>query len=154
MIRRVLVLTCVAASLAACDDDETGTGVGACGTASLPLSGDADGPTVTDVGLEVQASGIIVVATASDPQGSDNMRNVLQSVGVFPDDTCQGAPVVLQDDLAYSGVEETFGTAVDAQGDPDLYNAIKTAPNWPEEVTFKDLDGNRVSGRVKARIIR
>lgn len=72
---------------------------------------------------------------------------------MFPDLTCQGAAIVLEDDLAYSGVEETFGTAVDALADPDLYAAIAAAADWPVEVTFKDVDGNTTSGRVRARIV-
>jgi len=83
---------------------------------TLPLSGDAAGPTVTDVGLEVQSSGIVVVATATDPDGTENLLGVMQSVALFRNETCEGTPITLEDDLAGSDLEETFGTAVDATG--------------------------------------
>ena len=41
---------------------------------SLPLNGDPAGPTVVDVALEPQTSdGVIVLATVTDPEGTDNM---------------------------------------------------------------------------------
>lgn len=141
-------------SVVACGDKPVTAVDDACRTVALPLRGNANAPTVTDVGLEVQTSGIVVVATVSDAQGSESMRDVLQAIGVFPDSRCEGTAIVLRDDLAYSGVEETFGTAVDASGDPALYNAIAAAVTWPVEVDFADIDGNRTTGRVRARIIR
>jgi hypothetical protein len=125
-----------------------------CMASMLPLTGLAAGPTVTDVGLEVQLSGIVVVATASDPQGSANLDDVVQSIGVFPDAECTGEAIVIQDDLVGSGVEETFGTVVDAAADPQLYGDISNAQRWPVEVDFRDQDANRTSGRIMARIIR
>lgn len=55
--------------------------------------------------------------------------------------------------LAYSGVEETFGTAVTASDNGALYTAIAAAESWPVEFEFADINGNRMSGRVRARII-
>jgi hypothetical protein len=124
-----------------------------CETVALPLAGTANAPTVTDVGLEIQIDAVVLVATAVDPQGDANVQNVPQTIGVFPDDRCAGAPMVLQDDLAYSGVEETFGTVVSSTDNPTLYHTIAAAPNWPVEVDFVDLDGNQTTGRVRARII-
>jgi hypothetical protein len=155
MIKRILFLLLAGFAVLGSECGKNGTSpFSPCVTEDLPLSGDTDGPVVTDVGLEVQAGGIVVVATATDPQGDDNLRDVFQSVGVFPDESCEGSPIVIMDDLAYSGVEETFGTAVDASTDPDLYDAIAAASDWPVEVTFKDVDGHTTSGRVRARIIR
>ena len=125
-----------------------------CETVALPLTGATNAPTITDVGLEIQIGEIAVVATASDPQGSENVRDVLQTIGVFPDDRCEGDPIVLQDDLAYSGIEETFGAVVTSADNSGLYNTINGAASWPVEVDFVDIDGNRTTGRVRARIIR
>jgi hypothetical protein len=124
-----------------------------CETISLPVTGPAAGPVVVDVGLEVQPGvGIIVVATATDPEGTANLTGVLQSVGVFPDRLCEGTPLVIQDDLAGSGLEETFGTAVDATANAALFNAIAAQSSWPVSLDFQDLDGNRTTGRVLAPV--
>lgn len=121
----------------------------------LPLSGTPGAPTVTDVTLELQpGEGVVVVATATDPQGDADLRDVVQAVGVFPDLECRGAPLVVRDDLAGSGVEETFGTAVDAATRPDLYAAIEAEAGWPVEVDFADAGGSRTTGRVLARVAR
>ena len=126
-----------------------------CMVQSLPFSGGVDAPTVTDIGLELQPNeGIVVVATVSDAQGGDNIRNVIQSVGVFPDALCEGAPFVVHDDFVDVGVEETFGTAVSIEQHPDVYAAIDGSSGWPVEVDFVDLDGNRTKGRLSARLIR
>ena len=148
--------TLIASSLAltACGST-TGVEGDLCMIEPLPLSADPNAPTITDVGLEIQpGEGVIVVATATDPDGTDNLRDVLQSVGVFPDAQCEGVPIVLRDDLVGSGVEETFGTAVSATNDPALYEAIAAAVRWPVEVDFSDADANRTTGRVFARIMR
>jgi hypothetical protein len=126
-----------------------------CQPVALPLAGSLSGPTVTDVALEPQVGeGIIVLATATDPQGSDNMLDVLQTIGVFPDAGCEGPPIPIQDDLACSGCEESFGIAVSASTNPALFDAIAAAVTWPVTVEFSDLDGNRTSGQVLARIAR
>lgn len=126
-----------------------------CGTEDLPLSGVPDGPTVTDVGLELQpGEGVVIVATATDPQGSENLQGVSQSVAVFLDRKCETGWITLSDDLVGSGVEETFGTVVSATEEPELYAAIAAESDWPVRVDFTDVDGNRTRGRVLARIIR
>lgn len=96
-------------------------------TVALPLSGAAGGPVVVDVGLEVQSGGIVAVATASDPQGSGNLIDVLQTIGVFSSANCSGAPITIQDDLVGSNIEETFGTVVNASTSRPLYDAIAAA---------------------------
>lgn len=123
-----------------------------CEVATLPLDGTGDGPVIVDVGLEVQPTGIVVVATATDPEGSPNLFNVTQTIGVFPDTECEGSEIIIQDDLVGSGVEETFGTAVDAAVDVTLYGMIAGASTWPVSVDFQDLDGNRTTGRVRATV--
>jgi hypothetical protein len=157
-MKQLFALVLLVVLVAACNKDEVtkpdpNNSIDTCGTVAMPLSGSADAPSVTDVGLEVQASGIVIVATVTDPQGSANLLHVNQSIGIFPEIGCGGAVIVLVDDIAYSGVEETFGTVVDAAADPALYNAIKAAGSWPAQVELVDLDGNRTSGRVRARII-
>jgi hypothetical protein len=123
-----------------------------CGTVPLPFHGEPAGPVVVDVGLEVQAGGTVLVATATDPQGTANFGDLLQSAGVFPDTRCEGSPLFLQDDLAGSGVEETFGTVVDASINAELYGDIASAASWPVTVDFQDLDGHHTIGRVMAAV--
>jgi hypothetical protein len=108
---------------------------------------------ITDVGLEVQNEGIVVLATATDPQGSENLRDIPQIIRVFQDARCEGSPIVLQDDLVASGVEESFGTAVPASNGP-LFSAISAAASWPVELDFADADGNSTSAQVLARVLR
>jgi hypothetical protein len=151
MMMRRMMLVGLTTLLVACDDS---TSLDFCQLSALPLRGNADGPTVTAVGLEIQSTEIVLVATATDPQGSANLRDIPQSIGVFPDNRCEGAPLRLEDDLAESGVEETFGTVVTSTGNAALYQAIAAASSWPVEVDFIDVDGNGVAGRVGARIIR
>lgn len=122
-----------------------------CNLAALPLQGSAAAPAITDVALEVQPSGIVVLATAIDDQ--DDMTGVIQSIGVFRNAQCTGTPIVLQDDLAGSGLEESFGTAVSASTDAALYAAIAAAESWPVSVDFRDSGGARTTGRVAARVI-
>jgi hypothetical protein len=124
-----------------------------CQTVSLPLGADPAGPTVTDVALEPQTGdGVVVLATVTDPEGTENMRDVLQSIGVFPDAVCQGTPIVVQDDLACSGCEESFGPAVPPTN-ASLFNEIAAAQTWPVTLDFSDADGHRTQGRVLARVI-
>jgi hypothetical protein len=123
-----------------------------CQTVSLPLSADPAGPTVVDVALEPQTGdGLVVLATVTDPQGIDNIRDVLQSIGVFPDAVCQGTPIVVQDDLGCSDCEESFGPAVPPSA--PLFNEIAAAQTWPVTLDFADVDGHRTQGRVLARIV-
>ncbi|HEX6134421.1 MAG TPA: hypothetical protein VFZ24_10670 [Longimicrobiales bacterium] len=153
VVRRALVPALLAAPAGACGEDPVII-VDRCEAVALPLSGSADAPVVTDVGLEVQTGIIVALATATDPQGSANLSNVIQRLGVFPDPpSCRESPLILQDDLAGSGVEESFGTVVDAAANPALFNAIAAAQEWPVDVDFADADGNRTTGRVRARVI-
>lgn len=139
----------------ACGDDGVDPVDDPCMALPLPLSGVSDAPTVTDVALEIQpGEGAIVVATATDPQGTENLTNVVQTVGVFPDADCNGTPIEIQDDLVGSGVEETFGTAVSAVDHAALFQAIAAASSWPVEVEFSDVDGNVTAGRIMARVVR
>jgi hypothetical protein len=154
-MRRLSTLVFLSISAMACGDEPTAGEEDLCHAVALPLAGSAAGPTVTDVALEAQAGeGIVVLATATDPQGGENMRDVLQTVEVFPDVRCEGATIPVRDDLADSGVEESFGIAVSATADPALFAAIAASATWPVAVDFADLDGNRISGRVLARIVR
>jgi hypothetical protein len=142
---------------AGCGDDTgptDGAGDGSCLIVDLPVRGDRDAPMITDVALEVQdEEGIVVLATATDPQGSENLRDIPQIIRVFQDARCVGSPIVLQDDLVASGVEESFGLAVTPSNGP-LFSAISAAPSWPVELDFTDADGNSTSGQVLARVLR
>ncbi len=157
-IVRVLLASCLALEAMACggiSDPLSDEGEGACVIEALPFAGSADAPEITDVGLELQDGvGVVPVATATDPQGFANVDNVLQSVGVYPDAQCEGVPFTLLDNLVGLGVEETFGTAIDAS-ETAIYSAISAAPaTWPVRVDFSDVDGNHTMGDVLARLIR
>ena len=141
--------------LLSCGDDNPGpNGDNSCQVVDLPLSGEQNAPVITDVALEAQTGdGIVVLVTAADPQGSENLRDVLQIVRVFQDQRCDGSPIVVQDDLAYSGVQESFGVAVPPSNQA-LFNTIAAATSWPVALDFTDANGNATSGRVMARIIQ
>ena len=147
-----LLFAAFAAALAACGDTPIESGDN-CNVVPFPLTGDASGPVVTSVALEVQADGVVLLATATDPDGTDNLLDVTQSIGVFPDLQCNGAPIVLEDNLAGSGIEESFGTAVDRVLNPTLYNTIASSNLWPVVVDFRDADGNRTTGHVSAVVV-
>jgi hypothetical protein len=154
-MRRLFTLIFMSAWGVSCSGMGTTDPQDMCQPVALPLTGSPAGPTVTDVALEPQAGeGIIALATATDPQGSENMLDVLQTIGVFPDAGCEGSPIPIQDDLACSGCEESFGIVVGASANPALFDAIAAAVTWPVTVEFSDLDGNRTSGQVLARIAR
>jgi hypothetical protein len=144
-VNRTLFALCL--TLVACSDDGTDPAAD-----ELPLAGDSNGPLVTDVAIELQeGDGVTVLATATDPQGTPNLRDVPQIIRVFQDPRCERSPIVMQDDLVGSGVEESFGQA--APRSSELYEAIAATNGWPVEVDFRDADGNATSGRVLARII-
>ncbi len=139
-------------AIASCSDNAGAAGDDSCQAEGLPLMGNPDAPVVTDVALEPQAGeGIVVLATVTDPQGSDNMENVFQTIRVFQDARCQGSPIVIQDELSCSGCEQSFGTAVPATNHA-LFSAIAAAESWPVAVDFRDIDDNSTSGRVLARV--
>jgi len=160
---RVGALFALALSLISCDDDGisgdgNGSGAscydGACATRDIPFSDAIDAPTLTDVTLECQSLSIVVLATATDPQGSSNLQDVIQTIGVFPNVECQGAQIIVQDDFAGSGVEESFGDAFLAAANQALYDQICACDSWPVQVQLEDADGNVTSGRVVARVTR
>jgi hypothetical protein len=152
MIRSGFSVLCL--SLLSCGGDSSGpVGQDSCQAEELPLSGEQNAPVITDVALETQTGdGVVVLVTAADPQGSENLRDVLQIVRVFQDQGCDSSPIVLQDDLAYSGVQESFGVAVPSS--QPLFNTIAASDSWPVAVEFSDANGNTTSGRVMARIIQ
>jgi hypothetical protein len=141
-------------SMAACSDNAGTGGADACQVVDLPIAGNANAPLVIDVALEAQVGeGIVVLATATDPQGSENIRDVLQIIRVYQDIRCELSPIVVQDDLVGSGVEESFGIAVPATSQA-LFDAIAQSESWPVAVEFRDINENSTSGRVLARVIQ
>jgi hypothetical protein len=151
-MRPILATLLLVLSGVSCGNNPAPTAADICQTVDLPLTGNPAGPTVTDVALEPQPDGVVLLATATDPEGTDNMLQVVQTIGVFQDAVCQGSTIMLQDDLACSGCEESFGTAVPATNQ-SLYNEIAGAETWPVTLDFSDLDGHRTQGRVLARVI-
>lgn len=153
-MRRLYVPLFLSLSLLSCGDDATTDPVDVCQTVPLPLVGSQGAPTVTDVALDPQVGeGVVVLATATDPEGTDNMLTVVQTIGVFPDEVCEGPPIVLRDDLACSGCEESFGIAVSSDNQ-SLFANIAASVTWPVTVDFSDLDGHHTTGRVRARVVR
>jgi hypothetical protein len=149
---RLMVATLVLLlSGVSCSDNPAPTANDICGTVDLPLTGDPAGPTITDVALEIQQSGVAVLATATDPQGTDNLLDVVQTIGVFTDAVCLNSTIMVQDDLACSACEESFGTLV--SDTHPLYQEISAAQTWPVTLDFFDFDGHRTQGRVLARVI-
>ncbi len=140
--------------LVSCGDDPTPLDSDLCQVVDLPLSGEQNAPVITDVALDAESGdGIVVLVTAADPQGSGNLRDVLQIVRVFQDYRCNGSPIVVQDDVASSGVQESFGVAVPSSNQ-SLFNTIVAADSWPVALEFTDVNGNATSGRVMARIVQ
>ena len=109
-VRNWMLVIGAAVAVSACDADRERAG---CDAAALPVQGASDAPIVTSVILEVSDAGVTVLATATDAQGSANLLDVTQSVGVYADDTCGGTTIVIEDDLSGSGVEEAFGLVIE-----------------------------------------
>ena len=148
----IVVWAILTGLLTACGGSDPATPEDPCELQALPFSGSAAGPVVQQVTLELQPSGLVVLATAIDPQGSDDLTNVVQTVAVYPDASCVGAPLPITDDLACSDCEESFGTLV-SSSEP-LYAAVAAAESWPVSVTFSDASGNVTAGNVSARVVR
>jgi hypothetical protein len=125
---------------------------GSCTTNDLPFSQSADAPTLVDIKLECQPNSIVVLATVTDAQGTPNLLQINQTIGVFPDKDCQETSFEVEDDLAGSGLEESFGDVVLTVENPDLYALICSCETWPAEVEFRDADGNTTTGRVVATV--
>jgi hypothetical protein len=152
-MRPIFATSLLLLSGVSCSDNAAPDAADLCQTVALPLTGDPAGPTVTDVALDPQVGeGVVVLATATDPAGTDNMLNVFQTIGVFADPLCRDATIMVQDDLACSGCEESFGIAVGATH--ALFDEIAAAETWPVTLDFTDVDGHRTLGRVLARIVR
>lgn len=156
-MRRYLTFLCCWIPLLACSDSDPMSGAGPCVGASCPVRGlpmvdGVDAPTLTEATLECQSHAVVVLVTVTDPQGTDNLLTVQQSVSVSTNDNCVGTPILLRDDLAGSGLEESFGDAVFADSMPQLYEAICGCTEWPIEVQLTDLDGNTTSGWAAARV--
>lgn len=149
---RAVVWSLAMGVLVACGGSDPAIVEDPCDLRPLPLSGSAAGPVVRDVALEVQPTGLVLLLTATDPQGTDDLVDVVQTVGVYAEITCSAAPLTATDDLACSACEESFGTLVPA-GDP-LYVAVAGASAWPVSVTISDASGNVTAGNVSARVVR
>ena len=147
-----VVWVAAAVGVAACADSDPVSPADRCDLRTLPLVGSASAPTVEAVSIEIQSSGLVLLLTATDPQGTEDLVGVVQQVGVYPDETCVGPPVPASDDLACSGCEESFGTVV-SSGE-SLYQEVAVAETWPVMVTVSDVEGNTTSGNVAARVVR
>ena len=114
---RAGVLIVLAFGLVSCEDDgamDNGTMNdcydGECSTRNLPLVDGSDAPSLLEVKLECQDPEVVVLATATDPHGSANLQDVLQTIGVHSDKSCQGTTLTVQDDFVGVEIEESFGT--------------------------------------------
>ena len=160
-LKSFVVPIALALGLGSCNEESaTNTGMtdncyeGGCSTRDLPLVDGPDAPALLEVKLECQDHAVVLLATASDPQGTDNLRNILQTFGVYPDKDCQGTTLTVQDDFFGVGVEESFGDAVVRATHPALYDQICGCPRWPVQAQLIDADGNTTSGRVVANVTR
>ena len=158
---RSAVLIAFAFGLASCEDEggtNNGTAAncyaGGCQTRDLPLTDSADAPTLLEVKLECQPSSVVVLATATDPQGSANLQDVQQTIGVYPDENCVGTPLTVQDDFVGADIEESFGDVLTRAGNPALYDHICGCNRWPVQVQLVDADGHTTNGRVVAVVTR
>ena len=77
----------------------------------------------------------------------------MQTIGVYPDKTCQGSLLTVQDDFVGVDVEESFGDVFLQADNPALYDRICGCTAWPVQVQLQDADGNTTSGRVVANVI-
>ena len=103
--------------------------------------------------LEVQDSGIVLFAWVTDPQGSDDLEGVRQTIGVYLNSACESSTIDATSDIHRSGRKESFGTVVRSDSDASLYAAISASSEWPVHVDLVDKHGHRTSGRVSARVV-
>ena len=134
-------------------DEPTDPLLPGCEPAELPVQGHANAPIVVDVALEVQGDRVVVLATATDPQGSADLADVEQTIRVHEERACEGGEVTLADDLSESGVEEAFGTAFTRDDNASRFDFLASVATWPVEVDFVDVDGNRTAALVNARVV-
>ena len=157
---RILVVLrmAMALGLVSCGDDpvtnnQTPCYAGGCTTRDLPLVDGPDAPSLIDMKLECQPQSVVVLATATDPQGSANLQDVMQTIGVYTDRSCSGTPLTVQDDFVGVDVEESFGDAFRRADNPALYDQICGCTQWPVLVDMVDADGHTTTGRVVAAVI-
>ncbi|TPW16640.1 MAG: hypothetical protein FD129_689 [bacterium] len=148
------ILLAVTLAVSACsDDDGDDPSANACNTENLPLTDDADGPVLTEVTLECQGANINVLATITDPQGDDDLLQVIQRIIVHGRSDCEGdLAYEVVDDVAGSGLEESFGIALDRATNAALFDQICSVTEWPVQVQLYDASGNVTTGRVMARV--
>jgi len=136
-----------------CSDDDGDDGGNSCNTESLPLIDNAAGPVLTEVILECQGDNLNVLATITDPQGNADLLGVIQTIAVFGRNDCEGGPnFEVMDDLAGSGLEESFGIVLTRGANTELFDQICGLTEWPVEVNLHDASGHETSGRVMARV--
>jgi hypothetical protein len=66
---------------------------------------------------------------------------------------CSDVGIELIDDVSAAGVEESFGTVVERETEPDLHDAICGCSHWPVSFQLRDKSGNEASGVVSVEVV-
>ncbi len=104
-----------------------------CPFESLPFIGEGPAPlTITTLRIECTADLIAPWATATHPV-PDELAAVQQAVGIFLDAECLSVPRMATNETV-SGEEIAFAPLVDRRVDPELFNSICSAAEWPMSV--------------------
>ena len=136
-----------------CSDDDNDDVGDSCSTESLPLIDGAAGPVLTEVILECQGDNLNVLATLTDPEGDADLLGVIQTITLFGREDCEGDPnFEVMDDVAGSGLEESFGIVLTRGANTELFDQICGLTEWPVEVNLHDASGHQTFGRVMARV--
>lgn len=122
--------------------------------AELPLSGDAAGPVVASITLQCVGSELSGLrATATDPQGTEDLDDTSPLVRVFLDADASGDPVEVQ--LRFGDgyfFASDFGLTSASDALMPSAAAICAGGSWPVQVLFPDETGHVTQGEVMATV--
>ncbi len=130
------------------------------GFAMLPLQGGPDSPVVASISYKCATQCTpqynhtcirVTVASVTDPQGIADLKNIHQTLRVFPDAQATGLPEQKFFEVETYGIY--FGGA--AAGDyyldaTAIQNAACAAASWPMEVVAADASGHLTTGKFLA----
>lgn len=110
-------------------------GVGeSCGAMALPFTGGPNAVSILSAKLECNSTSVSPLVTVRHATPSE-LDGVQQTVGVFPDRDCSGAPVEATDNVI-SDLEESFAEVIQRSINPTLYDEICGSSEWPLSVRF------------------
>ena len=132
----------------------TDGGAPSCGL-DLPLRATPPAPVLTAIRLECQEGRYLnLMATVTDPQGDADLRDVPQVFQVFDGPDCARARWTVTDDVAGSGLDESFGVVFERDTAPTVFDAICASERWPVRAQLRDASGSRTEGLVSAVVSR